>query len=586
LAAMAKANRSTRRGEPGKPVPPAATLPAAARIRSWPRVDRRLLPLALILVLAVSAVYGQTFRHEFITYDDDMYILNNPEVTGGLTWKGFRWAFGFHAANWHPLTWLSHMLDSQLFGLWAGGHHLVSVGFHAANAVVLMAVLSALTGALWRSAAVAALFALHPLRVESVVWAAERKDVLSALFWLLTMAAYLRHVRRPGMRRYLLALGLFAVGLTAKPMLVTLPFTLLLLDWWPLGRTLRHGESAPLRAVLADTRTLRALLAEKWPFFALSLLSSLVTLRGQTLNVIPFVTPDFATRLANAVTSYVRYLGAFAWPDGLAFLYPYPRAGIPWVTAAAAAAGLLLLSAAAVFFGKRRPYLSFGWFWYLGTLVPVIGLMQVGGQARSDRYTYLTMLGVAVALTWLAGDLCSRRRGARLALSTAFAVLLAAFAVSSAQYAKVWRDSVTLYEHTVRVTKDNFIVLNNLGSMLMSSGRNERAIAVLKETERINPEHCNAPYNLGVTLIRAVRNREALEALTRALACYQREGRSGTYIADTHYFLGVALSNLGRYPEAEAHLRSCLQIAPDYPGARLALGKALTRQGKGIPGHP
>jgi tetratricopeptide (TPR) repeat protein len=581
-----KHNRSAKRAALKKPAPPARSPLAAAADRPPRRLDRRLLPLALILVLVVGAVYGQTFHHEFISYDDDMYILNNPEVTGGLTWEGFRWAFGYHAGNWHPLTWLSHMLDSQLFGLWAGGHHLVSAGFHAVNAVLLMAVLSALTGALWRSAAVAALFALHPLRVESVVWAAERKDVLAALFWLLTMAAYLGHVRRPGTRRYLLALALFAVGLTAKPMLVTLPFALLLLDWWPLGRALRHGEPGPQRAAFAEARIVRALLVEKWPFFALSLLSGLVTLRAQTLGVLPFVTPDFATRLANAASSYVRYLAAFAWPDGLAFLYPYPRAGIPGAAAAAAAAGILFLSVAVVFSGRRRPYLPFGWLWYLGTLLPVIGLMQVGGQARSDRYTYLTMLGVAVALTWLAGDLCSRRRAARLPLSTAFAVLLAVLAVSSAAYAGVWRDSLTLYEYTVRVTKDNFIVLNNLGSMLMSSGRNERAIAVLKETERINPEHCNAPYNLGVTLIRAVRNWEALEALTRALACYQREGRHGTYIADTHYFLGFALSNLGRYPEAEAHFRRCLQIAPDYPGGRLALGNALTRQGKGIPGHP
>jgi len=338
--------------------------------------------------------------------------------------------------------------------------------------------------------------------------------------------------------------------------------------------------------VVADAGTLRGFVAEKWPFFALSLLSSLVTLRAQTLNVIPFVTPDFATRLANAAASYMRYLGAFAWPEGLAFLYPYPRAGIPWVAVAAAAAGILLLSAAALFFGSRRPYLPFGWFWYLGTLVPVIGLMQVGGQARSDRYTYLTMLGVAVALTWLAGDLCSPRKATRLALSAASAVLLAALAVSSAAYASVWRDSLTLYEYTVRVTKDNYIVLNNLGSMLMSSGRSERAISVLQETERLNPAHCNAPYNLGITLIRSARNREALDALSRALTCYEREGRVGAYIADTHYNLGVALSNLGRHPEAELHFRTCLKIAPDYPGGRLALGNALARQGKRIPGHP
>jgi len=555
-------------------------------IRPRPRIDSRLLPLALVLVLAVAAVYSRTMNHGFIAYDDDTYILNNPEVTGGLSWTGLRWAFGYHAGNWHPLTWLSHMVDSQMFGLWAGGHHLVSAGFHAVNAVLLMVVLRALTGALWRPAAVAALFALHPLRVESVVWAAERKDVLSALFWLLAIGAYLRHVRRPDTRRYLLALGLFAVGLTAKPMLVTLPFVLLLLDWWPLGRTLPHRERHSPRAVFADAPAVRALFVEKLPFFAVSLLSSLVTLRGQTVGVIPFVTPDFATRLANAATSYVRYLGAFAWPDGLAFLYPYPRAGIPWLVAVAAAAGIALVSAAVLFFGRRRPYLPFGWLWYLGTLVPVIGLIQVGGQARSDRYTYLTMIGLAVALIWLAGDLWPRGRWARLALSGVFALSLAALAGASASYARVWRDSTTLFEYTVGVTKDNFIVLNNLGSMLMSSGRTDEAIVALQETERINPEHCNAPYNLGTTLLRVARYQEALGSLSRALACYEREGRVGGYIADTYYNQGVALSGLHRDPEAEARFRACLRIAPDYPGGRIALGNALARQGKGISGHP
>jgi len=544
------------------------------------------LPLALILVLAVAAIYGQTLRHEFISFDDDTYILNNPEVTGGISWRGFRWGFGYHAGNWHPLTWISHMTDSQMFGLWAGGHHLVSAGLHAANAVLLMAVLTAMTGAFWRSAAVAALFALHPLRVESVAWAAERKDVLSALFWLLAMGAYLRYARRPGTRRYLTVLGLFALGLTAKPMLVTLPFALLLLDGWPLGRALMPGERKSPRAALSGFRAWRALIIEKTPFFALSLISSLVTMRGQTLNVLPFVTPDLATRLANAAISYLRYLGSFFWPEGLAFLYPYPRAGSPVGAVAAALAVLLAISVAAGIFGRRRPYLPVGWLWYLGTLVPVIGLMQVGGQARSDRYTYLAMIGVAVALTWLACDLWPRRTGVRRALTGAFVIALVALTVLSAAYVRVWRDSITLFGYTVRVTRDNFIVLNNFGSMLMSSGRIQEAIGVLQETERINPEHCNAPYNLGVALVRAFRFQEALAPLSRALACYEREGRVGVYIADTHYNQGVALSRLGRYPEAEWHLRTVLQIAPDYPGGRMALGDALARQGKGIPGHP
>ncbi len=582
---MAKKKHSMKRVGLTNPAPPAQLSPGALPASPRPRLDRRLLPLALILVLAVVAVYGQTFRHEFISYDDDTYILKNPEVTGGLTWKGLRWAFGYHAGNWHPLTWLSHMVDSQIFGLWAGGHHLVSAGFHAANAILLMVVLSALTGAPWRSVAVAALFALHPLRVESVVWAAERKDVLSALFWLLALGAYLRHVRRPGTRRYLLPLGLFAAGLAAKPMLVTLPFVLLLLDWWPLGRaTLPKGQSSP--PPWAGFQNWRPLIVEKAPFFALSLLSSLVTLRGQTVNVIPFVTPDLATRLANATTSYLRYLGSFFWPVKLAFLYPYPRAGIPVAVAAAAAAGVALVSVAVFYFGRRRPCLPFGWLWYLGTLVPVIGLVQVGGQARSDRYTYLTMIGIAVALIWLAGDLWPRRRVARLALVTSFAVVLASLAGLSALYTRVWQDSLTLFEYTAGVTRENYIVLNNLGSMLLESGRYERAVAVLQENESINPAHCNSAYNLGLAFIRISRYQEALAPLTRALACYEREGRVGVYVADTHYNQGVALAGLGRYPEAEVQFRRCLEIAPDYPGGRIALGYVLARQGKMPTGRP
>jgi len=556
---------------------------AGARTTSL-RFDRRLPPLALALVLAVAAIYGQTYGHAFIDYDDDLYIFNNPDVRAGLSWSGLRWAFGYHAGNWHPLTWLSHMADSQIFGAWAGGHHLVSVGLHAANAVVLMVVLRALTGNLWRSAAVAALFALHPLRVESVAWAAERKDVLSALFWLLTMGAWLRYVRRPGAGRYLLALGAFALGLAAKPMLVTLPFALLLLDWWPLGRALGRGGRGC--APLADGRALRALVTEKVPFFALALLSSLVTLQAQTLNVIPFVTPDFATRLANAAVSYVRYLGSFLWPGQLAFLYPYPRAGVSGLLAFAAAAVLVAVTIAVVVFGRRRPYLPFGWLWYLGTLVPVIGLVQVGGQARSDRYTYLTLLGVAAALVWLLGDLWPRRRGARLAAVAVAIGALASLGTAAASYTRVWRDSLTLFHYTAGATKENYIVLNNLGSTLMSAGRPEEAIAVLRETQRINPEHCNASYNLGVTLIRVVRYREALESLAFALACYEREGRVGSYIADTYFNEGIAFAGLGRYPEAADRLRRCLKIAPAYPGARQALGDMQMRQGTGAARPP
>ncbi len=549
------------------------------------RLDRRLLPVALFLVLAVAAVYGQTFRHEFISFDDDTYILNNSLVKGGLSWAGFRWAFGYHAGNWHPLTWLSHMLDSQLFGLWAGGHHLMGAGFHAVNAVLLLLVMTATTGAFWRSAALAALFAVHPLRVESVAWAAERKDVLSALFWLLTMGAYLRYTRRPGALRYLLSLVLFALGLAAKPMLVTLPFVLLLLDAWPLGRVLPAAGRGSPGAVFSGNRSWRWLVVEKLPFLALSLISSLVTLRAQTLNVIPMVTPGLGMRLANAASSYVNYLGTFLWPESLAFLYPYPRAGIPVGTAAAAVATLAAISAAVAFFSRRLPWLPAGWLWYVGTLVPVIGLMQVGGQARSDRYTYLPMIGIALALIWLAGALWPRRTGARRVLAAGFAAALVALAVSSAAYVRVWRDSLTLFEYTVGVTRDNYLILNNLGTELLDRGRSEEALRVLQEVARIDPEHCNAHYNLGVTLIRRVRYQEAVAVLYRSLVCYEQAGHTGGYIADTHYNLGIALAALGRFSDAERHFRTLLRIMPNYPRGRIALGEVLSRQGKSLTGN-
>jgi len=522
--------------------------------------------IALLLVLGVAAVYGQTGRHEFVNYDDNVYILDNPEVTGGVTLTGVRWAFGFHAANWHPLTWLSHMLDCQLFGLWAGGHHLMSAGIHAGNAVLLLAVLTAMTGSLARSAAVAAVFALHPLRVESVAWAAERKDVLAGLLWLLTLLAYVRYTRRPGAARYLATLGLFALGLTAKSILVTLPFVLLLLDWWPLGRALPGPRTA--------RRSWPSLVREKAPFLALSLASCLVTLKASREGSLPMVNPDTATAFGNAVLSCVRYLGSFVWPLRLAPLYPYPVAGIPREVAAAATAALVLATAAAFFLSRRRPYLPVGWLWFLGTLVPVIGIVQTGSLARADRYTYLSMIGIAAAVVWLVGDLAPRRARARAALAGTFAVVLAALAATSFAYVRVWRDNLSLFEHAARVTRDNSVMLNNYAGALRSAGRDDEAARVLEDAVRADPDFCDARLNLGRTLAGLSRHQDALEPLNRALLCFELRGRKAVDVAATHAALGNCFLLLGRFADAEWHFLALLAIDPASPEGRAGLREA------------
>ncbi|MHB8834562.1 MAG: hypothetical protein ACYC9Y_02500 [Candidatus Methylomirabilia bacterium] len=520
---------------------------------------------ALIIFLAVAAVYGQTGLHEFINYDDDTYILNNPEVTGGLSWAGVRWAFGFHAANWHPLTWISHMLDCRLFGLWAGGHHLVGAGFHAVNAILLMALLMAMTGSLWRSAAVAALFALHPLRVESVAWAAERKDVLSGLFWLLTVTAYLRHVRRPSPGRYIAALGLFALGLMAKPMLVTLPFLLLLLDWWPLGRFLNARERRLGQDPVADRRGWPTLVWEKAPFLALSLASCLVTLDAASTSSLPMVRPDLATRYGNAVLSYVRYLASFSWPARLAPLYPYPRTGIPWTAVAAATLALILVTAVMLSRRRRNPYLAVGWLWYLGALIPVIGIVQTGALSRGDRYTYLAMIGLTIAVVWSIAAVWPRHRWARGGLATAAVVAITVLAVASGSYVRVWRNNLSLFGYASRATGGNYLMLNNYAGALRHAGRGEEAVLALEDAVRINPEYCDAQLNLGRTRAGLSRCREALDPLNRALLCFEQREFKATDVAASHDALAHCYLDLGRLAEAQWHFSALREIGPPPP---------------------
>jgi len=508
---------------------------------------RRFWSVAVVLALLVAAIYGQTLGHEFINVDDDTYVTNNDAVRDGYTLHGVARAFGFMANNWHPLTWLSHMLDAQAFGMQAWGHHATSVVLHAVNAVLLFALLGSMTGAFWRSALVAALFAVHPLNVESVAWIAERKNVLSTLFLWLSLGAWLRWVRRPSAARYALVLAFYALGLMAKPMLVTLPFLLLLLDWWPLGRFVVGGE-APSWSVPA-----RRLLREKLPLMALAALDGILTMYAQAAGIEGQI---LATRVANAFVAYAAYLVKMAWPTGLAVLYPYPAGGIPPSLVAGSVVFLAALSALVIAQRKGRPYLAAGWLWYLVILVPVIGLVPVGYQTRADRYTYIPLVGIFIALAWAAEKIASRTRFWRQSIPVAAAAAVAALACTAYLQTARWRDSVSLMGYSARVTAGNYIILNNLGIALMDKNRLPEAKDALEEALRIKPDHANALYNLGNIFFRWGRWREAAELYQRALR-YEPD-RPDTYIN-----LGICQMRLGRFTEAIDSLEAA-NVDPAY----------------------
>jgi tetratricopeptide (TPR) repeat protein len=472
-----------------------------SRWQSW-----RPLLFAAGLVLLTALVYAPVLRHGFVNYDDNLYVSGNPVVRQGLTWEGLRWAWtAAVACNWHPVTMLSHMLDVELYGVRPGWHHLTNLLLHLANVVLLFEVLRRMTGATWRSAAVAALFAVHPLHVESVAWISERKDVLSGLFFLLTLGAWLRYVRRPAAGRYLLALLAFALGLLAKPMLITLPFVLLLLDVWPLGRL-------PLAAMPAASerterrRALRALLLEKLPFVVLAVAVSAVALYTQRGAMASLAALPLRRRAANALVSYVVYLGKSLWPSRLAVIYPLPPS-IPLWKAALAAALLAALTALALARLRRAPWLAVGWLWFAGMLAPVSGLVQVGRQAMADRYTYLPSIGLFIAVVWsahalaqaaLPGELPARGPGAtrRALLGAGAAVVIAALALTARVQVGAWRDSLTLFRHAAAVTDGNYVAAFHLGEELRMRGDRAEARRYYREALRIRPTLARARQRL------------------------------------------------------------------------------------------
>ena len=521
--------------------------------------------LCALLVIATIAAYWGLHASSFILLDDNMYVTENTHVQKGLSGETLAWAFTtMDQANWHPLTWISHLLDVRLFGMNPGMHHLTSLLLHAVNAVLLLLLLFRLTGALWRSAFVAALFALHPLHVESVAWIAERKDVLSTLFWMLTVFAWLAYVKSKKSTPYVLMVILYALGLMAKPMLVTLPFTLLLLDYWPLQRL-----TLPLRGRAVE---IKKLLWEKAPLFAMAAASSVITVIAQQIGGAVKTITEFplGQRVMNAAHAYVSYLGKMLWPSALSVYYPHPRAGL---TAASAAAAFLVLAAVTVLIvrlGRRMPYLPFGWLWYLGTLVPVIGLVQVGRQAMADRYTYVPLIGIFIAATWGMAELAKNRHALRRAMAAAGVVLPAVLAVLTHAQAGYWTDSETLFGHALAVTSDNSVIHNNLGLVLLRKGMTREALLHYKEALRIVPGYSLAMVNVGFAYAKLGHPPEELDYLMEAV-------RRNPRFSEARHNLGNALSNAGRPEEAVEQYRQALQLKPDLAEASNNMGLELEK---------
>ena len=516
----------------------------------------------LLLSALVLGVYWQAGEFEFVNIDDIDYVYRNPHVLQGLTKEGVAWALTtFDAANWHPLTWLSHMADVEMFGLDAGWHHRMNVVIHLLNTALLFLVLRGMTGGLWQSAFAAGLFGVHPLHVESVAWVAERKDLLSAMFWILAMGAYLRYVRRPDAGRYILVAACLALGLMCKPMPVTLPFALLLLDWWPLDR-FSPGPFSLKEAF--------RLFREKIPLLALSAASCAITYiaqaEGGAVKVLGSV--PIGMRLSNAAVSLVTYLAKTAWPASLAVFYPHPASVQADIPAWQIVGSILLLagfSFLAIRQGRRRPYLAVGWLWYLGTMVPVIGLVQVGAQALADRYTYIPLIGIFLIAAWGIPDALSGWRIRKEALAVAAVAALMALSVAAWNQAATWHDNLSLFGRAVRVTEKNWLAWNNLGVVYEKAGQPEKAVAYYLEAVRVRPDYAYGWYNLG-----ALYGKSGL--MQQAIDCYRMTVRFDPEFADAWNNLGAAYSVPGSYQEAAAYYQEAVRVRPGYASAWYNLG--------------
>ena len=555
----------------------------------------KVILICIFLAGAVLTAYWQALYSDFTNFDDPMYVTENQYVNTGFTWENIRWALSVgKVAYWHPLTWVSHMLDCQLYGLRAGLHHLTNLIIHIANTLLLFAVLKRMTGAVWRSAFVAALFALHPINVDSVAWVTERKSVLSTLFWLLTMWAYAGYAQRGGPPkaglipsraspwwRYLITLLLFALGLLAKPMLVTLPFVMLLLDYWPLGR---FSFKQSLKSFTRASPVFR-LVTEKIPFFALSAVSvylSFLSVRRLGITISTGLVP-IKLRVANALVSYVGYIGKIIWPRKLAVFYPYPEKVATWESAGALVL-LLCVTIVLVFVFRRRPYLGIGWLWYVVTLLPVIGLVQAGlWPAMADRWAYVPMIGLAILAAWGVGDIAAKwppcflakaRRGARgsVLIFLSIVCLLALMACTWRQVG-YWHNSFTLLTHALNVTSDNYIAHLNLGNVCIKEKKTDEAIQQYRKALKIHSNYADAHYNLGIALGLQGRYDEAIKEYSTVLRLEEDHWRARFCLAD-------ALAKTGQLDEAISHYQKLIQAHPDDAEVYNNFALALAKKGK------
>jgi protein O-mannosyl-transferase len=504
---------------------------------------------AAAIAVAILIIYGQTFGFGFISFDDGAYVARNATVQSGLSLQNLAWAFTtFTASNWHPLTWISFMLDCQLFGLNPGEQHAVNVLLHLASSILLFLTLHRMTGRRWRSALVAAIFAVHPLHVESVAWIAERKDVLCAFFEILAIWFYASYATTSKPRDYALTIAAFALSLLAKPMAVTFPFVLMLIDLWPLRRSIRTFE--------------------KIPMFAMSAAASFVALRAQgTTGATALVNLPFADRLGAAIAGYLRYVAKAFWPVNLAMLYPIQIFSLPAVIASALI--LIAITAVAILTFRRRPYVLAGWLWFLGTLLPVIGLIQAGFQSIADRYTYVPLIGLSIAVIWTAADLLESRPRV---LATGAACIILVLTMVAYRQTAYWRDTITLYEHTLASTRDNYVIHNNLGIEFESAGRIDEAAGQFRAAVDAAPDFKDALNSLGAILEYKGDNAGAIALHRRAIA-------ADPNYATAHLNLGHELYQAGEIPEARHELKEGLRLDPNSPRGHAYLGALLARTG-------
>lgn len=531
-----------------------------------------------MLAALTWAAYADVGKFDFVSIDDDTYVYNNPFVEAGLSRESILWAFSEKPTrrnmNWAPLTWISFMADAEIYGLDPGGFHLTNLFLHVVNTILLFFLLFGMTRLPWRSAFVAALFALHPLHVESVAWISERKDVLCTFFTFLSMIIYVAYTRKKRTFLYMLSLSAMGLGVLTKAMIVTLPGLLMLLDYWPLRRIGTNRDGGNIEDPLG-TEPLSKLILEKVPFLCLSLIASLIAIWAQSLSfaVMPLDEYPFIVRTANAVVSYGTYLYKTFWPDPLAVYYPHRGYGLPLWQIAVSSAALIVITLLAIRLARKRPYLPVGWGWYLGTLLPVIGVVQLGSQAMADRYTYVPQIGIFLAITWAAAEAMERWFPHRAATALVMVGVLAALGVRTERQVTHWKDSIALLEHAARTVEGNWSVLNNLGAEYYRRGMREKAIAFYTASLQIRPDSDQTHLNLAIAMAEAGRKRPALFHFTRAIYLNPRDGRN-------HFNMGIFLAHQGRADAAVREFAEAIRLNPEYAQAYYYLGVALNGMGK------